>query len=120
MPKVKDCPFCYVDRETIAENKHALAIADLFPVSVGHSLIIPKIHMESVFELLSPVYAACFNLVRLRQRASVFYRYRSDSIAQSVGMPTCHAMRVCRTWLPQGLRIQGISVHVKRGLMYRV
>src|SRR5262245_63664454 len=58
------CPFCHLDRETIVENEHALAFLDLFPVSAGHSLVIPKIHIESVFELPSPIYVACFTLVR--------------------------------------------------------
>jgi diadenosine tetraphosphate (Ap4A) HIT family hydrolase len=62
--KAEGCPFCHVDRETIVENEHALAFLDLFPVSAGHSLVIPKIHIESVFELPSPIYVACFTLAR--------------------------------------------------------
>jgi ATP adenylyltransferase len=62
--KAEGCPFCHIDREIIAENHNALAIADLFPVSKGHCLVIPKIHIESVFELPGSVYLACFNLVK--------------------------------------------------------
>jgi diadenosine tetraphosphate (Ap4A) HIT family hydrolase len=64
MDKAEDCPFCHIDREIIAANDHAFAIADLFPVSRGHCLVIPKIHVESVFELRNFEYAACFDLVR--------------------------------------------------------
>jgi len=47
-----NCPFCGFDvsRITLA-NPHALAIYDGFPVSPGHSLIIPKRHVASFFEL---------------------------------------------------------------------
>src|SRR5688572_2124556 len=40
--EVESCPFCHPDREIIAQNDQALAIADLYPVSLGHSLILPK------------------------------------------------------------------------------
>ena len=61
------CPFCASDRPRIAENNYALAIADGFPVSPGHTLIIPKDHVEAVFDLSSEQYAACFDLVRTVQ-----------------------------------------------------
>jgi diadenosine tetraphosphate (Ap4A) HIT family hydrolase len=64
MAKAEGCPFCHIDREIIAENHNALAIADLFPVSRGHCLVIPKIHIESVFELSGSVYLDCFTLVK--------------------------------------------------------
>jgi len=47
----KPCPFCTLPRERIIqENQHALWIYDGFPVSLGHSLIIPKRHLGSFFE----------------------------------------------------------------------
>ena len=47
----KPCPFCTLPRERIVqENQHALWIYDGFPVSLGHSLIIPKRHLGSFFE----------------------------------------------------------------------
>jgi ATP adenylyltransferase len=62
--EVESCPFCHPDREIIARNEHALAIADLYPVSLGHSLILPKMHRETVFDLPAAFYVGCFNLVR--------------------------------------------------------
>ena len=48
----KPCPFCTLPRERIVqENQHALWIYDGFPVSLGHSLIIPKRHLGSFFEI---------------------------------------------------------------------
>ena len=52
-PLRKPCPFCELpaDREIIAENKTALAFYDGFPVTPGHTLIIPKRHVASYFDL---------------------------------------------------------------------
>jgi diadenosine tetraphosphate (Ap4A) HIT family hydrolase len=45
------CPFCTLPRERIlGENDHALWIRDGFPVSPGHSLVIPKRHTGSFFD----------------------------------------------------------------------
>lgn len=35
----------------VAEDEHALAFMDLFPVAEGHTLVIPKDHAENVFEM---------------------------------------------------------------------
>lgn len=46
------CPFCTLPLERIVEeNQHAIWIYDGFPVSAGHSLIIPKRHVGSFFEV---------------------------------------------------------------------
>jgi len=45
------CPFCnFHDPRIILENDKAFSIYDGFPVSPGHSLIIPKRHISSFFE----------------------------------------------------------------------
>lgn len=45
------CPFCQIPPERIiAQNAHAFAIRDAFPVSPGHTLIIPQRHVGSFFE----------------------------------------------------------------------
>jgi diadenosine tetraphosphate (Ap4A) HIT family hydrolase len=46
------CPFCTLQPERIVEeNDHAVWIYDGFPVSPGHSLIIPRRHVGSFFEV---------------------------------------------------------------------
>ena len=47
------CPFCRVEseREIIASSALSLAFFDGFPVSPGHTLIIPKRHVSSFFDL---------------------------------------------------------------------
>ena len=46
------CPFCTLaaDRIVLA-NEFAAAISDAFPVSPGHTLIIPKRHVSSFFDV---------------------------------------------------------------------
>ena len=46
------CPFCSLPSSRIVEsNTHGLVIRDGFPVSPGHTLIVPKRHIGSFFEL---------------------------------------------------------------------
>jgi len=82
------CPFCHVDREIIIENQHAMDILDLYPVSTGHSLVIPKIHIISVFDLPNPVYVACFNLV-LELQSILQTKYNPDgfNVGINCGIP---------------------------------
>ncbi len=46
------CPFCNLPAERILhDNAHTVVIRDAFPVSEGHTLIIPKRHVASFFDL---------------------------------------------------------------------
>ena len=46
------CLFCHLPAERIAgSNEFGLIVRDAYPVSPGHTLIIPKRHIGSFFEL---------------------------------------------------------------------
>lgn len=64
------CPFCCLKEVRIAvSNSHALAIYDGFPVSPGHTLIIPKRHVASFFELTRQEQESMLDLLtEMRQR----------------------------------------------------
>ena len=49
----KECPFCNTisAHDIIVENELAVAFYDLFPVSIGHTLIIPKRHIADYLSL---------------------------------------------------------------------
>ena len=48
------CPFCTLPASRIVdENQDGVAIRDAYPVSPGHTLIIPKRHVGSFFDLSS-------------------------------------------------------------------
>ena len=49
--KMNDCEFCGDDLKVLKESKYSFAFYDRFPVSHGHTLIIPKDHNETYFDL---------------------------------------------------------------------
>lgn len=58
------CVFCRPQREILVQNERAIAVFDKFPVSPGHSLVLPRRHVASIWELDAEEYAQCFALVR--------------------------------------------------------
>src|SRR5262249_8893755 len=59
-----DCIFCHLNRSILAETKLSLACLDSFPVSKGHTLVIPKRHVVSLWEMTIEEYTDAFALVR--------------------------------------------------------
>ncbi len=65
-----DCLFCTLPSErVIAENNHAIAIRDGFPVTEGHTLVIPKRHAVDYFALTREELLACDALLRELKQA---------------------------------------------------
>lgn len=58
------CIFCHLDREVLRENTLARAFDDTYPVSPGHTLIVPKRHVRTIFDTTPAEYADCFALAR--------------------------------------------------------
>jgi len=53
------CPFCNVPSgRTVDEDDLTFTIIDGYPVSPGHSLVIPKRHVASAFDLSSEEWSA--------------------------------------------------------------
>ena len=62
------CPFCELvatpgSGRILADNHLALLVSDLFPVSRGHALAMPKRHIASFFDATENERAALFELV---------------------------------------------------------
>lgn len=58
------CIFCNIDKDRIIlENEDAFAVYDVFPVSKGHMLIIPKKHIKNYFEADEETKAKLWQLV---------------------------------------------------------
>lgn len=58
------CPFCTLDpTRIITSNTAAFAIMDGFPISPGHSLVIPKRHIASLFEVTRDERDSLFDLL---------------------------------------------------------
>ncbi len=62
------CLFCTA-RDVTHENALAYATRDTYPVSSGHTLIIPRRHCADFFDLSPEELAACMELVVAEQRA---------------------------------------------------
>jgi ATP adenylyltransferase len=64
----EDCIFCSeVANRAINENKLALAFEDKYPVTEGHTLIIPKRHISDYFDLHQPEINAIHQLMDARK-----------------------------------------------------
>lgn len=77
----RPCPFCHLlpQQEILVENRTARAFLDAFPVSRGHTLIVPRRHVANYFELKSEEIAhihelslACRDILRHRYEAQGF------------------------------------------------
>ena len=65
---MNNCIFCQLEKSKILiENDLALCFNDQYPVTSGHSLIIPKRHVQSFFELTIDERSAMFELLELKK-----------------------------------------------------
>jgi len=77
--KASPCAFCTLPRERIrAENDHAVWILDGFPVSPGHSLVIPKRHVASFFDVTESERLALLSMVD-KARNELKIQYTPDA-----------------------------------------
>ena len=65
---MSDCIFCSIIKGDIPcakvyENEHVLAFLDISQVTKGHTLVIPKIHKENVYELTPDIARHVFEAV---------------------------------------------------------
>lgn len=66
------CPFCQriAQDDVTHQSEHAVAFPDAYPIAPGHTLICPRPHVESVFELHDAQWTGLWLLVRAVQRTS--------------------------------------------------
>lgn len=74
--KNADCPFCGIsDRPILYENRLAVAFHDIYPVTQGHLLVVPRRHEQNYFKLGMAEVRACNDLLD-RAQAEIL---RTDS-----------------------------------------
>ena len=91
------CPFCNIDsdRVTLLENETVYALLDKFPVSQGHTLIIPKRHCADYFDLTFKEQSDCWLMVN-ETKALLTAQYHPDgynvgiNIGASAGQTIFH------------------------------
>jgi len=91
-----DCIFCRPQREILARNELAIAVFDSYPVSPGHSLIVPLRHAATIWDLGAEEFDACFRLVR-ELKPLLEARFRPDAFnvgvncGEAAGQSVWHA-----------------------------
>jgi histidine triad (HIT) family protein len=65
---MSDCIFCkiingQIPAAKVYEDEHVLAFLDISQVTKGHTLVIPKIHKENVYELTEEIAANFFKAI---------------------------------------------------------
>jgi diadenosine tetraphosphate (Ap4A) HIT family hydrolase len=91
------CPFCHLEKSRIAlENDCAVAFPDAFPVTEGHTLVVPKRHISSLFDLSEEEQAAIWRLVA-QVRQKLLWEMKPDGFnvgvndGQAAGQTVMHA-----------------------------
>jgi len=68
--KVSNCPFCTLPAERIwRRGVYGMVIRDGFPISPGHTLVIPHRHIGSFFDLSADERADLFGLLDAAKKA---------------------------------------------------
>lgn len=76
----------FLDRSRwLAENRYAFALLDMYPVSPGHTLIVPKRAVRTVFDLQDRETAACWQLL-VQQRGVLQRDLRPSPTGFNVGV----------------------------------
>jgi diadenosine tetraphosphate (Ap4A) HIT family hydrolase len=93
----EQCPFCSVAASRVyLEAEGALALADAYPITEGHTLVVPKRHVASLFDLNGEEQAAVWRLVA-RVRQKLMDELHSDGFnigindGQATGQTVMHA-----------------------------
>lgn len=91
------CPFCHPRPESvIRETEHARVLADGFPIAQGHTLVVPRAHIASLFDVDAATYRAIWDLVD-EVRADLQERLRPDGFniglndGEAAGQTVMHA-----------------------------
>lgn len=68
------CPFCDPEQHRVVfTTSGGLVLRDGYPLTDGHTLVVPRVHVQSLFELDDVTQAALWNLV-----AEVRLRLKTD------------------------------------------
>ena len=95
---MSECIFCnkLVRQHKILENELAFVIFDKYPKEKGHALIIPKRHVENLFDMTPEEWAATHDLL-LKTKARLDKDHKPDgynvvsNIGRAAGQEIFHA-----------------------------
>lgn len=108
------CLFC-VPRGVIRRNELAYCARDSYPVSPGHSLIIPFRHCASFFDLTPEERAACMELVAAEQE-DLEKEFHPDGYNVGVNVAAAGGQSIFHVHIHLIPRFTGDSVHPQGGV----
>jgi diadenosine tetraphosphate (Ap4A) HIT family hydrolase len=73
----ENCPFCDLGPRVVAANDLAAAVRDKEPASKGHTLVIPKRHCASFFDLTHEEVRDCYALIG-QERTKIVAEFHPD------------------------------------------
>ena len=83
-----ECIFCkkISEKKFLFENNFWIALEDGFPVSKGHTLVIPKRHVASFFDLREEEFSSLKEMLdRVKERLDATYKPDGYNIGVNVG-----------------------------------
>ena len=108
------CRFCS-PRDVIRRNELAYCDRDRFPVSPGHSLIMPFRHCASFFELTSDEVNACMELLA-EQQSAVDQEFSPDGYNIGVNVNAAGGQSIFHVHIHLIPRYTGDSDHPQGGV----
>ena len=93
--KESNCPFCQNNLAIIKSKKYAYAKYDKYPVSLGHTLVMPNRHVSNFFELTQEEMNACWALVK-EMKLILAEKYQPDgfnvgiNVGEAAGQTVFH------------------------------
>ena len=87
--RMKNCPFCNAAPSSRwLESESAVALWDGYPISEGHTLVVPRLHVASLFDLPPAEIAAVWAFVsRVRGELAKRFQVESFTIGLNDGLP---------------------------------
>jgi diadenosine tetraphosphate (Ap4A) HIT family hydrolase len=108
------CRFCN-PRKVVRSNELAYCERDTYPVSPGHSLIIPSRHCASFFDLAPDEVTACMELLA-EQQAAVDNEFKPDGYNVGVNVNTAGGQSIFHVHIHLIPRYAGDSDHPQGGV----
>jgi histidine triad (HIT) family protein len=92
-----DCIFCKIINKEIPahivwENDRFIAMLDIRPVNPGHLLIIPREHIETIFDIPQPLYNELFETAKALSRPlqQAMSSTKVGVVVEGFGVPHAH------------------------------
>ena len=90
----KPCPFCVLEpHRIVAQGELAVAYRDGFPLSLGHTVIIPRRHVATLFEATETEQAALLHmLARAKEKLDALHQPDGYNIGINHGQAGGHSV----------------------------